>query len=173
VTELAAVPARAAVEAPVDDDAAADPGRDREVDHVAHAGAGAPAVLAGRRGGRVVLERDRALERAQRELVDRHVAPAGQVRGRDQDAALGVERAAAADADRLDGRPRDARLLDRFPSEREQVVEHRVHAELGAARPHDERMRHAVAADDASGELRPADVQREHRSPARGQAQPL
>src|SRR4051812_16218678 len=57
VAELAAVPARAAVEPAVDHDAAADARRDGEVDEVADPGAGAPEMLARGRGRRVVLER--------------------------------------------------------------------------------------------------------------------
>src|SRR5581483_5419054 len=77
VPELAAVAGGAPVELPVDHGAAADSGRDRQVDHVARPDARAEAML-GRGGcGAVVLEQRGTLERALGERSDRHVAEAG------------------------------------------------------------------------------------------------
>ena len=89
--------------------------------------------------------------------------PARQVRRRDRDAALRVERTAAADADRVHVRPRERRLRDGAPPELEQPLEHAVGALGGVGRLHDERVHAARRVDDARGELRAADVEREHR----------
>src|SRR5206468_4580039 len=56
VAELAAVAGAPADDAPVEDHAASDAGRDGEVEHVQRAAAGAEAVLPRSRGGRVVVE---------------------------------------------------------------------------------------------------------------------
>jgi hypothetical protein len=158
VTELAPVPHRAAIETAVEDDAPADARRDREVDHVAGAGAGAVAMLAGGRRGRVVLEGRRPFVRLLDERRDRDVVPVGQVRRRHEQAARRVERPAGADPDRGDLGPGETRLGDRAAAELEQAVDPVRRAFLGEGRLDEERQHAALAVDDAGSELRPTDV---------------
>src|SRR5205823_2467700 len=106
--------------------------------------------------------RHRALERRARELDDRHVVPAGQVRRREQHAALCVERAATADADGLDGGPLEPGLADHSPAELEEPRQRGTGA-FSMRRLDRERMKAPLRVDDSRGELRAADVQRQDR----------
>src|SRR4051794_33028936 len=173
VAELAPVPLRAAEEPTADHDPAADAGREREVDHLRGSRSRPPAVLAGGGRRRVVFEGRRAAERAPRELRDGDVAPPGEVQRSDEDAPLGVERAAAADPDRADLRPRDARLGDRAAAHLEESVERGRGAFLRPARLDDERPDAPGGVDDAGRELRPADVEPEDRPVVARGALPL
>ena len=104
VAELAGVAGRTAVEPSVEDEPAADPGRDRQVDEVPDATCtpGPEPVLGKRTRRRVVLDDRRPIEGALHHGHERHVVPAGQAgRGLD-DPAERVERSAAGDADRTD-----------------------------------------------------------------------
>src|SRR5437763_1586844 len=80
-------------------------------------------------------------------------ASAAKGQQRDQHAALRIERPAAADADGAKILPFDGRRVDGAPAEREQPLERRPGAFVGATRLDDERLHHAGLVDDARGEL--------------------
>ena len=79
VAKLAGIPGDAAVRTSVEDQTAADPGRDREVDQVLDVARPAGAVPPlGDRGGRgVVVDGDRTVERVADDLRERDLVPAG------------------------------------------------------------------------------------------------
>ena len=158
------LPLGAAVELAVEHDAAADAGRDRQVDHVARAGARAVAVLAGGGRGRVVLERGRPPERVPRRAPSRarRASRAGA-------AARSGSRASASSGPPQPIPTATISLPARAPTPRRR---RRPSANsrsspcagpsLGARRLDDERVHAAGRVDDARRELRPADVEPEH-----------
>src|SRR5581483_630614 len=164
VPELAAVARGAAIHAPVEDDPAPDARRHGQVDHGARAAARAEAVLRSRSRSRVVVEHRRAVERGRREVRDRDVLPAGEMKGRDEDTSLRVERTAAADSHRLD---RDARILECAAPELEQAREPFARPTARLRGRDREAVHGPVYVDDAGGELRAADVEPEHRTARR------
>src|SRR6266536_418773 len=163
VAELAAVPRGAAEETAVDDDAAADAGRHREVDHVARAAARAVAVLGRGRGSRVVLQHCRQVERRRREVRDRDVRPARQVKRRNQHAAGRVERTAAPDPDPCDLLGGGAGRRNGTLTEGEEPLEPVARSAFRIGRRDDEAVDAAVGVDDAGRHLRAADVEAEDR----------
>ena len=98
VSDLARGPVPAAVKLAVDDQAAADTGRPRDVDHVARAAACAVVELAEPGHVRIVGEIHLRTGGAAHQRHQRHVLP-GQVRRVDEDAALEVDRSWRGDCD--------------------------------------------------------------------------
>jgi hypothetical protein len=116
-------------------------------------------VLA-RGGGRgVVLQRSGPAEGLLGERCDRHALPTGQVRRRDEDAALRVERPAAGDAD---GADLQAGLGDHAPPELEEPLDPLDRPAQGVRRLDRERVDTAGGVDDAGCDLRAADIEPEH-----------
>ena len=99
VAELGAGAGRAAVELAAEDQPAADPGPDRQHDHVGASRAGAEAVLGERRDVGVVVDEDRQPEALADQVADRDVDDR-QVDGADRDPALAVDRARDPEPDR-------------------------------------------------------------------------
>ena len=138
VAELAGEAAGAAEQPPAGDDAAADPGRDGEVDELVAAAAGAEGALGEGGDVGVALDRDRQAEVALQRRRQLQAAVAGAEVGRaEEDAALGVERADGGDAD---------------PGQRGERVRRQVGGEVGEQVDHraDQRPRRAVAGGRAS-----------------------
>ncbi len=75
--------------------------------HASAAPAGAEPPFCDRAGIRVVLEPGRRAERPRHEIHDRHMAPLGKVRRRQNESSPAVEWSAAADADAREGPGRD------------------------------------------------------------------
>ena len=153
VAELSCRAEVATVELAVEDQAAADPGAEREHDHVVGAAARAEAVLRERRGVRVVLERNREAEPRREVVAEVEAGERNVHRGARAPRSL-VDEGRDADAERPDvvvqelrNRPldlRDERLLAR-----------RLRQPLRPAQDD------ALAVEDARRQLRAADVERD------------
>ncbi len=97
VPDLAGEPVGAAIDPSVDDDAAADPGADPDVQHVAMPSGRAKPVFAVGGGGAVVVDHHGQVEGGLDHLRQGHVAP-GEVRRVPEDAGVGLDEAGRPDA---------------------------------------------------------------------------
>ena len=160
VAELGRRPAGAVHEPPVDDEAAADAGAERQHDRVARPARLAPAPLGEHRRVAVVVDRD-----GQAEPLGQHVAHGDAVQrevvGVERHARLRIDQAGDAEPDRehLRGRRLDRLLhrLDELVDQRAGVVRARqaigavMHLELRVDRPGEQLRPSQIDADDAAG----------------------
>ena len=93
---------RAAMQSPVEHDAGADAGAERDEDVVCEALRGAEPTLAHRRGVRIVFECDRHAASLTHQLPDRYVVPARHVCDRCDRSGSGLNSAGQRDADGRD-----------------------------------------------------------------------
>ena len=161
VAEFPTVPRSPGEQFSVDDHSTADPGGDRQVDHVRGTGPLPPPVLPDRRGVRVIGEERRPVERVPDDIDDRHPDPAGQVRRGVHDPGRRVQRAAAADADRIDLVSGQARLGYRLLAGAGQRLERGVPTADGRRGGAHEGQQRPGRVDHSGGELGRTDVQPE------------
>src|SRR5262249_49084169 len=121
VTELGAGPGRATVDLAAEDQAAADPGPDRQHHHVVGAAPGAIQVLGQGRDVGVVVDEDRKPGATTDHLADRQVVDR-QVDGRDRDTPVVVDRGRDPEAHRGDPGPGLPGLVDLRDQQLDQLI---------------------------------------------------
>src|SRR6185503_5655911 len=124
MTELAGGIARTAIDVTVDDDPTTDAGAQGQANDVIRPAGGPSPPLAVNRAVRVVVQRSRQVEAFADPVAQRHVGPA-EIRGKQHDAGLRVQRPGRADADAFDLFPW---FLDRCFRELDDAADYRIGA---------------------------------------------
>ena len=157
VADLEAAAGCAAVDFTIEDDAGAEAGAAGEVDKPGLSNSAAPAEFGEATGGGVVLDSGWKAKAVVEGIAQGNMVPAGEVRGRQDDAALGIEGAADACSEGGDLRVGG----DKVRGVGAKIIDHWAGAAAGEGGPLGSREDLAVAVADDGGTFGAADVQAE------------
>ena len=159
MTEFTRHPGRSFVKASIQDDASAETGTHREEDHIAAAASRAVFPFRERAGVCIVHQECGDPELPAYHVRDRNAVPARQIRGRENNAFLGIERAPAADSGGKEFGSGDPGIGEQFSRMGNKIIP--GFRESAGGRKFDFFAWNAIRSADDDGAFRAADVESE------------